>query len=80
MDTDSPHKIHSTQNKPDFDPARCPLCSASNECAMVQSAEVCWCYFANISETVLDRIPLEARGIACICRGCANPGALEAEK
>jgi hypothetical protein len=35
------------------------------------SAGRCWCFDAVFSEDVMDLVPLEAQGKACICARCA---------
>lgn len=54
------------------DPSRCPLCGDENDCGMVKGKATCWCYSVTILPEVLDRVPVEARGIACVCRACAS--------
>ncbi|MGJ7545639.1 cysteine-rich CWC family protein [Variovorax sp. LT1R16] len=62
---------------PSPDPTRCPLCGASNVCAMEiakATGEVqppCWCLSIDFDAAVLARIPAAARGQACICARCA---------
>ncbi|MCE9657945.1 MAG: cysteine-rich CWC family protein [Burkholderiales bacterium] len=58
----------------------CPLCGSGNACAMAGdggNASPCWCVAASFSDELLARVPLAARGRACICAGCAaaTPGA-----
>ena len=60
------------------DPSRCPLCGAANQCAMEtervtgQPQGPCWCTQVDFSTALLERVPQEARGQACICRTCAS--------
>lgn len=54
------------------DPTRCPLCEQSNQCGMAAGASECWCYTATIPAEVLARVPEAARGVACVCRNCAE--------
>ncbi|WP_437650754.1 cysteine-rich CWC family protein [Sorangium sp. So ce362] len=35
-------------------------------------APTCWCFEVSIPAAVLDRVPQEARGVACVCRACAT--------
>ncbi|MBY4598822.1 cysteine-rich CWC family protein [Ottowia caeni] len=62
------------------DPTRCPLCNAPNQCAAElavvtsQPQAPCWCMKININNKLLDQIPPESRGKACICRTCAAKG------
>lgn len=59
-----------------FDATRCPLCGADNRCAMEieratgQPQAPCWCVSASFDPALLDRIPDEARGNACVCSAC----------
>ncbi|MEO6600676.1 MAG: cysteine-rich CWC family protein [Polyangiaceae bacterium] len=32
----------------------------------------CWCFSANIPKAALERIPSEAKGVACLCPRCAQ--------
>lgn len=65
------------------DPTRCPLCGQPNVCAMElerasgQPQEPCWCTQVDFSAELLERVPLAARGMACICRACATAGAAD---
>jgi Cysteine-rich CWC len=55
-------------------PGVCPLCGAGNACAMADaggSESTCWCVAASFGEDLLARLPLAARGRACICSACA---------
>jgi hypothetical protein len=54
------------------DPRRCPLCGAGNECGMAAGASDCWCFHVSIPDQVIDRVPAEARGAACVCKGCGS--------
>jgi len=59
-----------------FDATRCPLCGADNRCAMEieratgQPQAPCWCVSESFDPALLDRIPAEARGQACVCSAC----------
>ncbi|ABM31013.1 cysteine-rich CWC family protein [Paracidovorax citrulli] len=55
------------------DPARCPLCGQSNQCAIEagRPAASCWCMDALVSPTALAAVPDPARGMACLCPRCA---------
>ncbi|MDB5871143.1 MAG: hypothetical protein JWQ07_585 [Ramlibacter sp.] len=61
-----------------LDPTRCPLCGQLNQCAMeVQQATgveqpPCWCTQMDFTAELLDQLPVQARGKACICAGCAQ--------
>ncbi|MCA8978341.1 MAG: cysteine-rich CWC family protein [Planctomycetes bacterium] len=59
----------------DVDPARCPLCGQPNQCVMATADDAgreCWCAAARIAATVLDSIPADALGQACLCARCAD--------
>ena len=62
---------------PPIDPSRCPLCGQANRCALEIERETgrkqasCWCMQADFSAELLDNVPLERRGLACICASCA---------
>ncbi len=54
-------------------PGRCPLCGESNGCAMAGGAScpgACWCQVVDIPPALLERLPVEARDVACICHAC----------
>lgn len=53
------------------DAHRCPLCGGKNDCAVAQGRGNCWCFTRPIPDTVLERIPPEARDRACVCTSCA---------
>jgi hypothetical protein len=55
-----------------IDPSRCPLCGDENDCGMAKGNRACWCHTMTIPQEVLARVPLEAQGIACVCRACAT--------
>jgi hypothetical protein len=61
---------------PQPDPARCPLCGGDNRCAMEieqatgQTQPPCWCVTQTIPAGLLERLPAEARGTACVCARC----------
>lgn len=63
-----------TQETPALADTLCPLCGATNECAIAagRSAESCWCMTAEIPTDVLASIPEEAQGKVCICARCAG--------
>ncbi|HQQ70188.1 MAG TPA: cysteine-rich CWC family protein [Alicycliphilus sp.] len=54
--------------------AQCPLCGQSNRCAIAAglSLEQCWCMSRPVAPAVLQRLPPEQRGLACICPQCAR--------
>ena len=57
-----------------FEPHLCPLCGKPNECALAdgRAPESCWCFTAQVTPRALERIPEEARGVACLCQACAT--------
>jgi hypothetical protein len=57
--------------KPNVDPFRCPLCGSSNKCGVAAGEKTCWCFSEPIPKGVLQRLPAEADGVACVCRACA---------
>ena len=60
-----------------IDPTRCPLCLEPNTCAMEiaktthAAPERCWCLDAVFSSELMDKVPEQAKGKACICANCA---------
>jgi hypothetical protein len=56
------------------DASKCPLCGASNECAIAagREPESCWCMTETMSPSALGSIPAEAQGKVCICARCAS--------
>jgi hypothetical protein len=60
------------------DPARCPLCGATNACAMETERATgvvqppCWCMTVDFSADLLARVPEAQRRLACICARCAS--------
>ena len=72
--------------KTQFPADRCPLCGASNACAMeAEKASAlpqppCWCVNMGFTPELLAQVPQEAQGKACICAVCAkNAQALSAK-
>lgn len=55
-----------------IDPQRCPICGAENDCAVARGQGACWCFTAAIPDDVLEKIPIEARNLACVCKACAG--------
>jgi hypothetical protein len=56
-------------------PSICPTCGEPNTCGMSQGSAECWCFSVNIPQAALQRIPDEAKGVACICPRCAKASA-----
>ncbi len=59
------------------DPARCPLCGASNACAVAragaaaaETAEPCWCVGRRFPAALVALARERDGGEACICRRC----------
>lgn len=46
----------------------CPLCGKSNNCQHGQGG--CWCERVTVPKHVLDLVPEDKRGKACICKSC----------
>ena len=65
-------------SRPTPDPTRCPLCGGDNRCALEREKALgapqppCWCRDERFTPELLARIPPEARGMACLCQGCAR--------
>jgi len=63
-----------------FGANHCPLCGQANLCAMEAERATgvrqppCWCTQAHFSAALLERLPPEARGRACVCRACVDGG------
>jgi hypothetical protein len=58
----------------DTDTDRCPICRESNDCGLTAGKTTCWCFDARIPAAALERVPAEARNLACICQACAARG------
>lgn len=52
-----------------IDPNICPLCGRPNAC-QAGEATLCWCHEVEVSEQLLQKIPEEKQGRACICQAC----------
>jgi hypothetical protein len=46
----------------------CPLCGQYNNCQHGQGA--CWCDAVKFPKNILDLIPSDKKGKACICKSC----------
>lgn len=55
-----------------IDPSRCPLCGQPNQCGIAAGEATCWCFETPIPAEALEKVPPEARGIACLCKTCAT--------
>lgn len=70
--------MHITAINPD--PLRCPLCGQANHCLNLgaqDSAQRCWCNdpALRFPAALLARVPMAARGKACICQACVQAAA-----
>lgn len=59
------------------DPLLCPLCQQKNRCANLGDKETnktCWCNDPDIQfpKELLDQVPADKKGKACICQRCAQ--------
>jgi hypothetical protein len=45
----------------------CPLCGQDNNC---QHNQECWCHTVKFPKQILDLIPDDKKGKACICKAC----------
>ena len=56
----------------------CPLCREPNLCLSARNnrsvGESCWCQSADviIPQALLAQIPLDKKGIACVCENCVK--------
>jgi hypothetical protein len=60
----------------------CPLCGGPNGCAPAACGRFdvdCWCRDARFTSELLQRVPAEARGNACVCARCAAAGQPDAD-
>lgn len=61
-----------------IDAHHCPLCGDNNQCGIAAGDKSCWCFSQPVPQGVLQKLPAEARGVACVCRVCAmSQNALE---
>jgi hypothetical protein len=63
-----------------LDPSRCPLCGGANACAMApgRTDEACWCTRVTVTAKMLEQLPADRRGVACLCAACIARLAAEA--
>lgn len=47
---------------------KCPLCGQDNNCKHGQGG--CWCDTVKFPKDILDLIPNDKKGKACICKSC----------
>ncbi|MFP6846421.1 MAG: cysteine-rich CWC family protein [Thalassolituus sp.] len=59
---------------PNIDPVLCPLCKTSNACGVEAGKSTCWCMAADLSvpQALIDSLPDELQGRACICEACVR--------
>lgn len=52
----------------------CPLCGRENKCASVAGTapHKCWCMTTKVPKELIDRVPEDKKGQACICRSCVE--------
>jgi len=50
----------------------CPLCGKDNRCGLLgqNPTEPCWCTQEVFPSKLLERVPEDSKGKACICREC----------
>lgn len=48
----------------------CPLCGKPNNCK--HGDDSCWCNHVKIPKGLIERIPKDKRGKACICKDCVD--------
>lgn len=51
----------------------CPICNQPNECgiqAVHENGADCWCFHETFPKELLQQIPINKRGKACICKRC----------
>ncbi|MDH4449008.1 MAG: cysteine-rich CWC family protein [Rhodoferax sp.] len=62
---------------PTVNPQVCPVCGNANQCALVLERRTgepqgpCWCMAMSFQAEVLERVPPQAVGVACLCAACA---------
>gem|GEM_PF-577207 len=61
----------------EIDPSKCPTCGEPNACGLSQGKSECWCFSALISSAALERVPSQAKNLACICERCAAASTAE---
>ena len=85
--TAAPHRrVEASTILASIDAALCPLCGASNACAMeaarsngtADAPASCWCLSVDFTAALKMPLPDAARGVACICARCAARATAEA--
>lgn len=46
----------------------CPLCGEDNNCQ--SGSKTCWCNYVEIPDYIIDMVPKDKKGKACICQSC----------
>lgn len=52
-----------------LDKITCPICGKDNNC---KHSKECWCHNVTIPKSLLDTIPEDKKGKACICKSCVE--------
>lgn len=47
----------------------CPICGKDNDCMKDKN---CWCIKKEIPKELIQKVPIEKKGKACICRSCVE--------
>lgn len=47
----------------------CPICGQDNGCMLSKD---CWCYSVKVPRALLDTLPEDKKGVACICKSCVD--------
>lgn len=52
----------------------CPICGGENDCGAANTGEhdSCWCMTAKVPKKLLEKIPPQERGKACVCKNCVE--------
>jgi hypothetical protein len=48
----------------------CPLCNNLNLCGISDTTTPCWCMVENVPKALINQVPDEKKGKACICQAC----------
>ncbi|WP_111606181.1 cysteine-rich CWC family protein [Marinomonas arctica] len=48
---------------------KCPFCKSDNGCALDDS-QTCWCFRVIVPDDMMALIPLQQKGIVCVCQRC----------
>jgi hypothetical protein len=59
-----------------IDPSLCPRCGEPNACVMAAGdpESGCWCESVVVPSALLDALPDDAKGAACLCAACIAQG------